>query len=143
MEHVENLEINQTYTYIKAAAVTSAVVYLATGPMAAAVTAVGLSILLASQMLTNAFQTESIISYNLVKLTLSAALATISAVAYLSIGGFPLVASEVAYIASLFLIPTLVEVSIETVLTLTIGVTYVASIAAKLLTFPFRLAGWT
>ncbi len=114
MEAIENLHSYQVYTYGKAAAtVATAGVSYATGSLAAAVSAVGLSILFLSQQLTTALQPKSLLSHSFVKLALSAALATIAAVAYLSIAGVPLIAAEVAYIASLFLIPTLAEICIE------------------------------
>jgi len=114
MEAIENLHRHRVYTYGKAAAtVATAGVSYVTGSLAAAVSAVGLSILFASQKLTAAFQPKSLLSHSFMKLALSAALATIVALAYLSIAGVPLVAAEVAYIASLFLIPTLAEICIE------------------------------
>ncbi len=114
MEAIEKLHSYRVYTYGKAAAtLATAGVSFATGSLAAAVTAVGLSILFASQKLTAAFQPKSLLSHSFVKLALSAALATIVALAYLSLAGVPLVAAEVAYIASLFVIPTLAEICIE------------------------------
>ncbi len=114
MEAIENLHSYRVYTYGKVAATLATVgVTYATGSLAAAAGVVGLSILFASQKLTTAFQPKSLLSHSFVKLALSAALATIAAVAYLSIAGVPLIAAEVAYIASLFLIPTLAEICIE------------------------------
>jgi len=111
MEAIEKLENNRVYVFGKRAALaTTALAYWATGSLTAAVTAVGLSILAVSGTLTSAVQPKA---RSIVKLTISALLATITAIAYLSFGGLPILAGEVAYIASLLLIPTLGEIGIE------------------------------